>query len=108
MPNKGIGFGALRYLGSAASQAALAGLPMPRITFNYLGQFDGTSPWTHCSFRPASAGDDQSGRALANWLALNGRIYGGELRIDWSFVASASKPPASSAWPTPIATNCWR
>ncbi|WP_152900853.1 condensation domain-containing protein, partial [Pseudomonas aeruginosa] len=41
VPNKGIGFGALRYLGSAASQAALAGLPVPRITFNYLGQFDG-------------------------------------------------------------------
>ncbi|EMK3530259.1 non-ribosomal peptide synthase/polyketide synthase [Pseudomonas aeruginosa] len=89
VPNKGIGFGALRYLGSAASQAALAGLPMPRITFNYLGQFDGSFTMDEGAlFVPAGerAGDDQSPDApLANWLALNGRIYGGELRIDWSF-----------------------
>ncbi|MFG9451200.1 non-ribosomal peptide synthase/polyketide synthase [Pseudomonas aeruginosa] len=89
VPNKGIGFGALRYLGSAASQAALAGLPMPRITFNYLGQFDGSFAMDEGAlFVPAGerAGDDQSPDApLANWLALNGRIYGGELRIDWSF-----------------------
>ncbi|HCG1336402.1 TPA: non-ribosomal peptide synthase/polyketide synthase [Pseudomonas aeruginosa] len=87
--NKGIGFGALRYLGSAASQAALAGLPVPRITFNYLGQFDGSFAMEEGAlFVPAGerAGDDQSPDApLANWLALNGRIYGGELRIDWSF-----------------------
>ncbi|MFO2261842.1 non-ribosomal peptide synthase/polyketide synthase [Pseudomonas aeruginosa] len=89
VPNKGIGFGALRYLGSAASQAALAGLPVPRITFNYLGQFDGSFAMEEGAlFVPAGerAGDDQSPDApLANWLALNGRIYGGELRIDWSF-----------------------
>ncbi|WP_338651811.1 non-ribosomal peptide synthase/polyketide synthase [Pseudomonas aeruginosa] len=89
VPNKGIGFGALHYLGSAASQAALAGLPMPRITFNYLGQFDGSFTMDEGAlFVPAGerAGDDQSPDApLANWLALNGRIYGGELRIDWSF-----------------------
>ncbi|HGN0647044.1 TPA: non-ribosomal peptide synthase/polyketide synthase [Pseudomonas aeruginosa] len=89
VPNKGIGFGVLRYLGSAASQAALAGLPMPRITFNYLGQFDGSFAMDEGAlFVPAGerAGDDQSPDApLANWLALNGRIYGGELRIDWSF-----------------------
>ncbi|HDQ9493825.1 TPA: non-ribosomal peptide synthase/polyketide synthase [Pseudomonas aeruginosa] len=89
VPNKGIGFGALRYLGSAASQAALAGLPVPRITFNYLGQFDGSFAMEESAlFAPAGerAGDDQSPDApLANWLALNGRIYGGELRIDWSF-----------------------
>ncbi|MBN5518265.1 amino acid adenylation domain-containing protein, partial [Pseudomonas aeruginosa] len=89
VPNRGIGFGALRYLGSAASQAALAGLPVPRITFNYLGQFDGSFAMEEGAlFVPAGerAGDDQSPDApLANWLALNGRIYGGELRIDWSF-----------------------
>ncbi len=89
VPNKGIGFGALRYLGSAASQAALAGLPVPRIAFNYLGQFDGSFAMDEGAlFVPAGerAGDDQSPDApLANWLALNGRIYGGELRIDWSF-----------------------
>ncbi|MBF3115388.1 non-ribosomal peptide synthetase, partial [Pseudomonas aeruginosa] len=59
------------------------------ITFNYLGQFDGSFAMDEGAlFVPAGerAGDDQSPDApLANWLALNGRIYGGELRIDWSF-----------------------
>ncbi|MEO9372967.1 condensation domain-containing protein, partial [Pseudomonas aeruginosa] len=35
IPHKGLGFGALRYLGSAEDRAALAALPSPRITFNY-------------------------------------------------------------------------
>ncbi len=41
VPHKGIGFGVLRYLGDEASRAALSQLAVPRITFNYLGQFDG-------------------------------------------------------------------
>ncbi|WP_284368788.1 condensation domain-containing protein, partial [Pseudomonas putida] len=40
IPDKGLGFGALRYLGDTQAREALAGLPVPRITFNYLGQFD--------------------------------------------------------------------
>ncbi|MEG3012671.1 MAG: condensation domain-containing protein, partial [Pseudomonas sp.] len=34
IPEKGIGFGVLRYLGDAATQQTLAQLPVPRITFN--------------------------------------------------------------------------
>ncbi|PHO21742.1 hypothetical protein CQR79_12090, partial [Aggregatibacter actinomycetemcomitans] len=41
IPDKGLGFGVLRYLGDAQAQAALKALPTPRITFNYLGQLDG-------------------------------------------------------------------
>ncbi|WP_161893231.1 condensation domain-containing protein, partial [Pseudomonas juntendi] len=37
VPAKGIGYGMLRHLGDAAVQAGLAALPVPRITFNYLG-----------------------------------------------------------------------
>lgn len=40
VPNKGLGFGALRYLGDQEASQALAELAPPRITFNYLGQFD--------------------------------------------------------------------
>ncbi|MFW9085727.1 non-ribosomal peptide synthetase [Pseudomonas sp. P2758] len=87
VPNKGLGFGALRYLGDAETQAALGGIAMPRITFNYLGQFD--SQFDERSlFVPASekAGAEQSETApLSNWLSLNGQVYGGQLSLDWSF-----------------------
>ncbi|WP_175750846.1 non-ribosomal peptide synthetase [Burkholderia anthina] len=40
VPNKGLGFGVLAHYGDAATRAALAAVPRPRVTFNYLGQFD--------------------------------------------------------------------
>ncbi|WP_144140001.1 non-ribosomal peptide synthetase [Paraburkholderia sp. BCC1884] len=40
VPNKGLGFGVLRHYGDAATRATLASVPRPRVTFNYLGQFD--------------------------------------------------------------------
>ena len=89
IPHKGIGFGALRYLGDEQAQQTLRALPTPRITFNYLGQFDGSFDGDDGAlFVPAeeSAGAEQSADApMGNWLTLNGRVYGGELSIGWSF-----------------------
>ncbi|PYB95761.1 non-ribosomal peptide synthetase, partial [Pseudomonas protegens] len=88
VPNKGIGFGALRYLGDANAQATLGALAVPRITFNYLGQFDGSFDDPQAMFAPANEakGDDQSPQApLGNWLTLNGQVYGGELSLGWNF-----------------------
>ncbi|WP_236176415.1 non-ribosomal peptide synthase/polyketide synthase [Pseudomonas qingdaonensis] len=90
VPDKGIGFGALRYLGDAQAREALAALPVPRITFNYLGQFDGSfaEDGQDAFLTPASehAGANQSPEApLGNWLAINGQVYGGELKLGWSF-----------------------
>ncbi|MEG0637368.1 MAG: condensation domain-containing protein, partial [Pseudomonas sp.] len=89
IPNKGIGFAALRYLGDDASRAALQALPVPRITFNYLGQFDGSFEAAEGSlFVPAgeSGGAEQSAEApLGNWLTLNGKVYAGELTLGWTF-----------------------
>ncbi|MFJ2685159.1 non-ribosomal peptide synthase/polyketide synthase [Pseudomonas sp. NPDC087342] len=89
IPNKGIGFGALRHLGDEQAQQPLRGLPSPRITFNYLGQFDGSFEGDDAAlFTPAqdNAGLDQSLEApMGNWLTLNGQVYGGELSVGWSF-----------------------
>ncbi|MDY7534454.1 non-ribosomal peptide synthase/polyketide synthase [Pseudomonas sp. Bout1] len=89
IPDKGIGFGALRHLGDARAQQSLRALPTPRITFNYLGQFDGSFEGDDGAlFVPAqdNAGVDQSPDApLGNWLTLNGQVYGGELRVGWTF-----------------------
>ena len=87
VPGKGLGFGLLRYLGSPAAQTALAALPAPRITFNYLGQFDGQFD-EDALFVPST---EQSGVAqdeqapLANWLSIEGQVYGGELSLQWTF-----------------------
>ncbi|KJH86927.1 peptide synthase, partial [Pseudomonas fluorescens] len=89
IPDKGLGFGVLRYLGDEPTRRALAALPVPRITFNYLGQFDsGFNAEADGLFVPASesAGAAQSPLApLDNWLTLNGSVYAGELSIDWTF-----------------------
>ena len=103
VPDKGIGFGALRYLGDAQAREALAALPVPRITFNYLGQFDASFADEQGEggfFTPAreSAGATQSPQApLGNWLSINGQVYGGELKLGWSFSRQMFDAPTIQA-----------
>ncbi|WHS58672.1 non-ribosomal peptide synthase/polyketide synthase [Pseudomonas sp. G2-4] len=87
VPNKGLGYGVLRYLGEPAVQQRLAKLPQARITFNYLGQFDQSFD-EQALFAPseegsgAGHGDDV---ALGNWLTIDGRVFNGQLSLDWTF-----------------------
>ncbi len=87
VPNKGLGFGVLRYLGDADVRAELAALPQPRITFNYLGQFDGQfdqqALFVPAAQSPGRAQDEQA--PLANWLSIEGQVYGGQLSLQWTF-----------------------
>ncbi|MNG60426.1 Linear gramicidin synthase subunit B [compost metagenome] len=89
VPERGIGFGLLRSFGAPAQRQALAALPTPRITFNYLGQFDGSfTAAQQALFEPSgeASGQEQSPDApLGNWLTLNGQVYAGELRLGWTF-----------------------
>ncbi|PYG84437.1 non-ribosomal peptide synthetase [Pseudomonas sp. RV120224-01b] len=93
IPDKGIGYGALRYLGDSHAHNVLAGLPVPPITFNYLGQLDstfaeGAGPGTQRFLQPASesSGASQSAEALLeNLLSINGQVYAGELSLAWTF-----------------------
>lgn len=87
IPANGLGFGLLRYLGSAAHRKRLAALPEPRITFNYLGQFDQSfsadDPWVPA--RESSGRAQADGAPVGNWLVIDGQVYGGRLQLDWSF-----------------------
>jgi amino acid adenylation domain-containing protein/non-ribosomal peptide synthase protein (TIGR01720 family) len=88
VPNKGIGFGVLRYLGDEAIQQQLKALPEPWITFNYLGQFDSSFDAREGLFSPAGEekGAGQSPEApLDNWLSIDGQVYNGELKLGWTF-----------------------
>jgi non-ribosomal peptide synthase protein (TIGR01720 family) len=89
IPRHGIGYGALRYLGGNESAAALAQRPMPRVSFNYLGQFDAT-PAPGAVFRLASAffGPMYSRRARRPFdVEINALVTEGRLRIDVSYSA---------------------
>ncbi|MDV3438226.1 non-ribosomal peptide synthase/polyketide synthase [Pseudomonas otitidis] len=86
-PDKGLGHGLLRHLGSDEARATLAGLPQPRITFNYLGQFDGDfaegALWVPAEEGRGAGQDPQA--PLGNWLSVDGQVFGGELSLNWTF-----------------------
>ncbi|WP_052710262.1 non-ribosomal peptide synthetase [Azospirillum thiophilum] len=94
VPANGLGYGVLRHLGDAESQAVLRALPEARVTFNYLGQFDGSFD-AQARFVPA---DEPAGARLdpdaplGNWLGIDGRVYDGELVFDWSYSRSVLAP----------------
>ena len=81
--NGGVGYGALRWLGEPAAQAALAALPQAQVTFNYLGQYAGgeATGW----FRPLAGGGAQqvAGNPLGSLLTVNGQVFDGELSLAW-------------------------
>ena len=85
IPNKGIGYGVLRYL--TEDGKALASLAYPQITFNYLGQFDqnlgADSLWR---LARESAGEQRSPSSeRRTWLDIGAAIHRGELSIDWTY-----------------------
>ncbi|MDZ8224136.1 non-ribosomal peptide synthetase [Nostoc sp. ChiVER01] len=88
IPNKGIGYGLLRYLSQDAEIAAqVQAFGQTEISFNYLGQFDqllNTSSW----MQPASesAGQSQSlQNNRAHLLDINSIIAGERLQIEWIY-----------------------
>ena len=86
IPNRGIDYGILRYLGNQEIQTQLSKLS-PQIRFNYLGQVDGI--FAESSFiKPAqeSTGVARSKRGNRDILIeINSIISGGQLRLDWIY-----------------------
>ncbi|MBR0962440.1 non-ribosomal peptide synthetase, partial [Bradyrhizobium japonicum] len=87
VPNRGLGYGVLRHLGTEAQRSALEARPEPRIVFNYLGQFD-SSMGESAPFRlaPESSGPMRSDSApLGRWVSINGQVGDGQLRLSFSY-----------------------
>ncbi|MCA1389298.1 amino acid adenylation domain-containing protein [Bradyrhizobium sp. IC3123] len=87
IPNRGIGYGVLRHLGSEQQRHALAQLAEPQIVFNYLGRFDaniGTNQ--RFSFAAESAGPSRSATApMRGWLNITGLVRDGRLELSLGY-----------------------
>ncbi|HEY3571702.1 MAG TPA: amino acid adenylation domain-containing protein [Thermoanaerobaculia bacterium] len=90
VPERGIGYGLLRYIGDAGDAGdALAAAPAVEISFNYLGQVDATFGGD-ALLRPAaeSAGPSRSPRARrTHRLEIGGIVADGRLRISLTYGA---------------------
>ncbi|MEE5114239.1 amino acid adenylation domain-containing protein, partial [Pseudomonas alliivorans] len=100
VPNKGIGYGVLRYLREPSFAREWAALPEAHVTFNYLGQFDASFDSQDALWLPSadSAGValDEDG-PLANSLSLNGQVFDGQLQMNWTFSREQYQPSTIDA-----------
>ena len=85
VPNKGIGYGLLRYM--SGDTELFKSLPQAQVNFNYLGQFDQTvGQSSGFSPAPESTGPTRTaeGRRM-HVLEINGGISDGELSLAWNY-----------------------
>lgn len=90
IPQRGIGYGILRYLRQDDDIAAqLERQAQPEVSFNYLGQFDQTfSEATLFQSANESSGADRSPHGRRpHLLEINGQIIDGCLQMDWGYSA---------------------
>ncbi|WP_349617067.1 amino acid adenylation domain-containing protein [Azotobacter salinestris] len=88
VPNKGLGYGVLRYLSTEGR--ALAEGACPQVTFNYLGQLD-QSFAADALWRLAreSAGEERAPSARRRtWLEVGALMHRGSLRVRWTYSAA--------------------
>ncbi|NJR32101.1 MAG: non-ribosomal peptide synthetase, partial [Chamaesiphon sp. CSU_1_12] len=91
VPNKGIGYGILRYLQQSHS---LVDRPTPAISFNYLGQFDQTlSAESDFQLASESAGAESNSQGRRQHLLdISGSIVGGQLHLSWTYSSNLHQP----------------
>ncbi|WP_345891294.1 condensation domain-containing protein, partial [Burkholderia sp. Ax-1719] len=85
VPHQGVHWGLLEQYGDEGVRAALAALPAPRVSFNYLGRFDeqiGARDGFALAAESAGELTDRAAR-LAYALDVNARIVGERLSVTW-------------------------
>ncbi|PFL12643.1 non-ribosomal peptide synthetase, partial [Bacillus cereus] len=83
-PNKGIGFGLLKYLSENQEKSTFT--LNPEISFNYLGQFDQDLENTAMQPSSYSSGGSESKQHVRSYvLDINGMISGGKLSLDINY-----------------------
>jgi non-ribosomal peptide synthase protein (TIGR01720 family) len=93
LPERGIGYGILRYLSNEAGAALLAELPAAEISFNYLGQFGteqqvGAFP-SLAGFQGAQVAPSNPG---SHPITINGAISAGQLQMGIAYASTLLSP----------------
>src|SRR5207247_8826489 len=86
IPNRGISYGLLRYLGAPDLRKELEGCPQPQIQFDYLGQFDNVvSESSIFALETKAACPYQDARNLRRYIhQVNASVSSSLLYITWS------------------------
>jgi non-ribosomal peptide synthase protein (TIGR01720 family) len=87
VPNRGVGYGVLRYLNASEATAPLRAMPPAEINFNYLGQRDRGGQHAGL-FKPAegSFGETQSLDSSRRYLLeITSLINEGQLQLSWMY-----------------------
>jgi amino acid adenylation domain-containing protein/non-ribosomal peptide synthase protein (TIGR01720 family) len=85
IPEKGIGYGILRYLQPAEVAEALRAVPRAAVSFNYLGQTDGISSGGF-ALAKESGGRERSERGERRYLLdVNAIVADGQLLVTWAY-----------------------
>jgi amino acid adenylation domain-containing protein/non-ribosomal peptide synthase protein (TIGR01720 family) len=100
IPRRGIGYGALRYLGDTT----LAGLPSPQIVFNYFGQVDQLlQDSLMFGFAKESEGPWHSpGQTRAHILEINCRVIRGQLEVACAYSRDLHSESSIASFTTAI------
>lgn len=91
LPNKGLGYGLLRYLRQDPATAdKLRALARADVSFNYLGRFDDTPNKDGLFARVGNGYGPARSRQCqrSHLLSINGYIAGGRLQLDWEYSAN--------------------
>jgi non-ribosomal peptide synthase protein (TIGR01720 family) len=82
VPNHGIGYGLLRYLGGVDALPT----PEPEVSFNYLGQLDGGDAGMPFRFATGDVGASQdAGNARPHLIDVSAHVRDGRLQMQWAY-----------------------
>lgn len=87
IPNKGIGYGLLRYLTDSDIARKLQKLPPAMVSFNYLGQLDQTGAESALlQLAQESIGSNYSPRDNRSYLIeIDASLFDGQLHVEWTY-----------------------
>ena len=112
VPRKGMGWGLLGLCDNEAVRAAVAALPVPRISFNYLGQLDALpdaavqearqqkDAWTWVLADESTGAASSPLNPRTHALEIDGAVVDGRLQWSWTFMPGQAgiDRPRVAAW----------
>jgi non-ribosomal peptide synthase protein (TIGR01720 family) len=99
VPDRGLGYGIVRYLQDESNRPEELSLPVPSVVFNYWGQFqeaDGGEEW---QISPLDKGEDSAGGGAADGtLMVSVMVAAGVLSVRLQYQEDAFEPALMEQW----------